>query len=251
MNWYKLSQEYQIPSGRDYFEIGHKTPLYTKYTKDKKEEVTENYLWWWEHGSLKVQTIDNEDEVDHFDLLGADTQYLYKGRVQINKNGEIKISLSIPLSKQHVRIPSIIIRLLYQRFGEKAQIYQYTSSDNIIKTALPIQEKSRSTTTYLDIGHEVDGSYMWAVDKNWKLYTIKVEDDMDNHDNWNLLKNIESVHGRVPAWGRYDGESGTCSLILSSEIKRGHPKTIELIKRKVEKMLDEEFGNPRIVEFDI
>ena len=128
MNWYKIAQEsIKTPKEMDmsYYDIGHCDPNF-EICVDKKHKVKDAkiYLWWWENGDVKYETIDPEGERTHMDILGGDTLKFYQGRVQISPDKTI-VSIAVPNGQVYRPIPEQLIEALQREFGHNIQMVRF------------------------------------------------------------------------------------------------------------------------------
>lgn len=130
MNWYRTAQQiYETDQHKiDYMDIGH-----NQWKKDHGYKNIENtndieeYLWMIIDGTLHVSPSNKSHggtgdiEIDRkFWQNGT----IWKGRFS-NSDGKKIISISGPPSSGFREIPSVILNMLYDRFGNDINIYRY------------------------------------------------------------------------------------------------------------------------------
>ncbi|MBD3226998.1 MAG: hypothetical protein GF329_02335 [Candidatus Lokiarchaeota archaeon] len=117
------------------------------------------------------------------------------------------------------------------------------------KLALPIINR-KDEYCYFDVGHRSYSNYsiyLWAIDNRFKFH----EREMlffrcDTHPNWH-----EIDWTKVLAWGRSqcDKETNLCMCsMLFNDLLEGQRKSH--VRKKVEKILDRRYNNPKIIEYD-
>jgi hypothetical protein len=104
MNWYKKAQKHM-----EYQDIAH---VYDKIY----------YIWVIMNGRLYVEpTWEEGTPADHYELWGGDMEDSdYRGRFDPHSK-----KLSIVNPKEGRPIPNVILRMLYDKFGNDIKIYEF------------------------------------------------------------------------------------------------------------------------------
>jgi hypothetical protein len=145
----------------------------------------------------------------------------------------------------------------------------YLVTNKVAMPLLDVKPKETDYPLYMDIGHinayqdegqdyqynarrddylsrNVEYSIMWVIDKHWKFHQKESTNDTNIHE-----VEFEDELDDCIASGRYEVSErepqGVCSLFLGQRADRirGNPKLVERITR----VLDEEFNNPKIINY--
>lgn len=122
-----------------------------------------------------------------------------------------------------------------------------------LKLAFPIAELPTGTN-YMDIGHyfppenEIT-SMMWFIDKDLNLKTKKAKPGV-SHGHWNDF--VRTYEKNLLASGRYENKNGDkkISFLLNTGFYRLSPEEQIGYRKVIIQILDEEFGNPKIMQMN-
>ncbi len=127
---------------------------------------------------------------------------------------------------------------------------------NWYKTALPVVD-TPSDMHYTDIGHRLYDKdikeILWTVDENFNFRSIqKTKKDTGTIHEELFGFSFDYRSAGSIASGRFMGDSsgGRTSITINLDPDKTNPKRIEYILKRVRKILDKEFNNPEIYEFN-
>jgi hypothetical protein len=128
-----------------------------------------------------------------------------------------------------------------------------------IKIALPITEKD-PPVHYTNIGHRMPSNYnsvlnrrkivyaeIWYINDKWEFISVPVTDS-----NTHVSEFQADVFLHGIARGRYDESSDGdkyVSVLLDYGVQAHHPGREEYFMNRIEKILDEKYGNPNIYRY--
>ena len=121
----------------------------------------------------------------------------------------------------------------------------------ITKLAMPFSDRP-AQGSYLSVGHHPTGNpgkgvFIWLIDKNGQFHMKEaVGDEEVRHGNWDLYHN--NVDDFL-AQGRYVKDDNQVSLSTNIPPDMSSQR-IEFLRRKIEKILDSNLGNPTILDFN-
>ena len=120
---------------------------------------------------------------------------------------------------------------------------------NWYKKAFPIM-KERPGMGYLNIGHkDISVSGVWLIDTDYHLHSAPLDRNIEGHGTWDVWSKNYSL--RISA-GRWTKENEDYVVSIGTMGREYHSKTEsqkQYIKERVEKILDEGFNNPKILDF--
>jgi len=103
---------------------------------------------------------------------------------------------------------------------------------------------------YLDIAHYSTSrkDYLWFIDENYQFHIIRIEMENFGHAQWSLYQTNRNT---MIASGKYNEESRMASMVLKNRHLYHHSLyKKQLIKERVEKILDKQLNNPIIKVFE-
>lgn len=122
------------------------------------------------------------------------------------------------------------------------------------KIAFPVTEENPRELglNYTDFGHDFNPTrlkpyILWYIDLDWDIHAKKISHKISTHDDWKFeeRENLSLMNNSI-SQGRFDPQTHTATIGFI------HPsnETIRETQKKVYQLLDMEFNNPAIINFN-